>query len=81
MNRKGQVGGGIIKVVFGAIAFIILWAMFFAEIINEQCQMMIATYNLTGYEAFLLLNMNLWIGIGLFLGVLGYVYFSGGNNA
>jgi hypothetical protein len=77
MNRKAQIG--VISVVFGLIVFIVLWALFFGAWVNTWAQQMITANSLTGVEAFLMANMNLWIGIGVMFGAVGALYFGGGR--
>jgi len=72
MNNKGQLG--VLSLIFGLIMFIILWVMFFAGFINEWSQQAITSGNVVGLEAFLLSNVNLWIAIGLIIGVLAFLY-------
>ena len=78
MNNKGQLGA--LSVIFGLIVFFILWAMFFAEWVSEWAQQMITDNSLVGIEAFLIANINLWIAIGVILGVLAFIYFGGGQQ-
>ena len=76
-GKKGQLA--ILGVIFGLMIFTFLWVMFFAGWINTWAQQMITANSLTGIEAFLMANMNLWIGIGVLIGVVTALYF-GGNN-
>lgn len=72
MNKKGGL-------VFSLIIFLILWALFFAKWISNQGQAFINQYSLTGLEAFLIGNMNIWILAGLIIGfVMNWAF--GGNN-
>lgn len=77
LGKKGQVA--ILAVVFGLLVFVILWAMFFGAWVNTWSQQMITVNSLTGIEAFLVANMNLWIGFGVMLGSIGAIYFGGGR--
>ena len=77
MNKKGQLA--ILGVIFSLIIFIILWAMFFGSWINTWAQQFVAVNSLSGVEAFLILNMNLWIGVGVLIGTVTTIYF-GGNS-
>lgn len=77
MNRKAQFG--VLSVIFGIIVFVILWALFFGAWVNTWAQQMITANSLTGIEAFLIANMNLWIGIGVLIGSVGALYFGGGR--
>ena len=77
MNKKAQLG--VLAVIFGIIIFVILWALFFGSWVNTWAQQAIAVNSLTGVEAFLLANMNLWIGIGVIIGSVSALYFGGGS--
>lgn len=75
MNKTGQIG--LINLVFGLIAFFILWVLFLGEWLNEWAVKMITDNSLTGIEAFLIGYINLWVFLGLFIGVMAYVYLGG----
>jgi hypothetical protein len=77
MHKKGQLV--MMAVFFGLIIFVVLWALFFGEWINVWSQQMIVLNNLTGVEAFLMSNMNLWVGLGVVFGSVSYLYFGGGR--
>ena len=77
LGNKGQLA--ILGVIFGLFIFLILWAMFFGAWVNTWSAQMIATNSLTGLEAFLMANMNLWIGFGVLISAVGVVYFGGGR--
>ena len=76
MNKKGQLV--LISIVFGLILFFILYSLFLAEWGNTWTEKAINDNNLTGLEAFLLRNFQLWVFIGLLIGVLTYVYLGAG---
>jgi hypothetical protein len=78
MNNSGQIG--LINLVFGLIAFFILWVLFLGEWLNEWALKAITDNSLTGIEAFLLNYINLWVFIGLFIGVMAYVYIGGSRQ-
>jgi len=77
MNKKGQLA--ILGVIFSLLIFVILWAMFFGSWVNFWAQQLVTVNELTGVEAFLVLNMNLWIGVGVLIGTITTVYL-GGNS-
>ncbi len=77
MNKKGQLA--ILGVIFSLLIFVILWAMFFGSWVNLWAQQLVTVNELTGVEAFLVLNMNLWIGVGVLIGTITTVYL-GGNS-
>jgi len=69
----------VLSVIFGLIVFMILWALFFGSWINTWAQQMITVNSLTGIEAFLVANMNLWVGAGTLIGAVSVLYFGGGR--
>lgn len=77
MNRKAQQGP--LAFIFLLILFVMAWALFFGEIIADWGQRAIATNGLTGIEAFLVGNLNLWIGLGM-LGGIGLAIYLGGSR-
>lgn len=76
-TKKGQTG--ILSVILGLIIFFTLWGMFFAEWLSYWAQDMVTVNNLSGVEAFLISNINLWVFLGVCLGVIGVMYFGGGE--
>jgi hypothetical protein len=76
MNNKGQLL--LISVVFGLIMFFLVYALFLAEWSNEWTDKMVSDNDLTGIEAFLMDNFQLWVFIGLIIGVLSYIYLGRG---
>lgn len=77
MNKKGQFA--VLGIVFSLIIFLILFVLFFAGWVNTWAQQMIALNSLTGIEAFLVANMNLWIVLGTLIGAIITLYFGGGD--
>jgi len=77
MNKKGQLA--VLGIVFGLMIFVVLWALFFGAWVNTWAQQAITVNSLTGIEAFLVANMNLWIGIGVLIGAVSIIYFGGGK--
>ena len=69
MNTKGQFG--FIKVLFIALAFILVFAIALAPIVSTAIGVSIDTGNVTGFEKFLLGGLNIWIMIGFILFVVG----------
>lgn len=74
MNKKAQ--GGPIAFIFMVLVFITLWVMFIGEWLVNVGQQAIIDGSLTGIEAFFYANLNLWVIIGLTLGILGWFYWS-----
>lgn len=75
INKKGQ--AGLLAFVFALIIFVIIWAIWFGKYLNETIAANIAANGITGIEAFLLVNMNLWIFLGLVISVAFAAYFGG----
>lgn len=75
MNRKGE---SIMGLILGLLVFLVLWAMFFASWINEWTHRFIEAQSLTGLDAFLIANMNLWILGGLIIGLV-VIYYGGSS--
>ena len=76
-GKRGQIA--ILGVIFALIIFVILWALFFGAWVNTWSQQMITVNGLTGVEAFLIANMNLWIGVGVLIGAVSVAYAGGGR--
>jgi len=72
MNRKGQLG--ILSFIFALGVFIVLWALFFASWLGDWAENFIVSQSLTGLEAFLVANINLWVFFGVLIGVFVAVY-------
>ena len=76
MNNKGQLG--VLGWLFGLIVFVLIWAFFLGKFINDWASQSITENGITGFNAFLLANMNLWIALFLILAVgIGYYAFGG----
>jgi len=73
MNKKGV---GPIGAIFMFLIFIVLWFIFLGGWVNEVGQDMITVNSLTGIEAFFYSNLNLTIMIVMFLGMMGFMYFT-----
>lgn len=78
MNSKGQIG--LISLVFSLIIFLILWGLFLGKWLSEWGRKAIIDNSLTGLEAFFMANLNLWVFLGIIIGVLAWVYIGGGQR-
>ena len=67
--------GGIIGFILVLIIFNILLFLGLGNIISQIGSNAITTNNLTGYEAFFYANLNVWIIIIEFIGMLAYGLF------
>lgn len=72
--KKGQAGP--IAFIFLVLVFMILWFVWIGKWLNDVGQQAIIDGSLTGIEAFFYANLNLWILVGLILGVIGFTYFA-----
>lgn len=77
-NKRGQLN--LIRIFFIVIIFIFIWAFWLGQFLNEYSAQFLATGYVTGLEAFLWANLNLWIALGLFLGVLIALYSGGAQR-
>lgn len=77
MNKKGQVGP--VAYVFFLVFFIAIWLLFLGPYLITVGEQAIATGGLTGIEAFVYANFNLWVFLGLTLATVGYFRFMGGE--
>ena len=75
MNKDAQIG--LIGLVFSVIIFFLLWALYLGKWLSDIGQTMITNNNLTGLEAFLVGNLNLFVVFGVLVGVLAWVYIGG----
>ena len=78
MTLKGQIG--LVSLVFALIMFFLLWGLYLGKWLAEWGRDAITRNSLTGIEAFLLANLNLWVVIGLMIGVMAWVYIGGGQR-
>jgi len=76
-SKKGQ--SGILAFIFTLIIFFIAWATVLAKQITIWTQDAITTNSLTGAQAFLIANMNLWIVIFMSIALV-WLLLSGGNQ-
>ena len=77
-NKQGQ--GGILGYFFVLGVFILIWALFLASFFNTFGQQAITANNLTGLEAFIWGNLNLFVTLGVLVAGAGGVFFAGGQQ-
>jgi len=77
MNKKGS---GIIGYFFILLIFCTLWAFFLADLLATFGAEAIANNNLTGLEAFIWGNLNLWVLLGVLGAGAGGVFLAGGQQ-
>ena len=77
MNKKAQ--GGPIAYIFLVLCFIFIWFVWIGGWLSDVGDQAIIDGSLTGFEAFLYANLNLWVFLGLFLGSIGYMWWSSGQ--
>jgi len=76
MNKKGS---GIIGFIFTVIVFCFLWAVWLGNWLVDVGKQAIIDGQLTGFEAFFYANLNMVVFICLVLGIMGFLYFAGGE--
>jgi len=76
MNNKAQ---SVITIAFWVIVFIIGFAVFFGGWINTIGEDAISSGQVTGFEAFVYGNLNVFIIIALIIFILAYLYMGGGG--
>lgn len=72
MNKKG--GLFVISWIFVVILFIIIWAQWLGSEINYWATRYIANNSPSGFEAFLISNLNLWIFVWLVIATIFVLY-------
>ena len=75
--KKAQAGP--IGFIIFVMVFMILWFVWIGKWLADVGQQAIVDGGLTGIEAFAYANLNIWVFIGLILGVVGYLYFASGD--
>lgn len=78
VNRKGQQGILGFFVILGV--FVVLWALFIGSWVAQIGADAIVTNNMTGFEAFIWGNLNLWILLGVLGAGAGGVFLAGGSQ-
>lgn len=78
MNKRAQTG--IITLLFFDIAFIILYPLVLADLVNIAISQAVASGNFVGAELFFITTMHLWIWLGVGAANLAGFAFSGGSN-
>jgi len=77
MNTKAQQGP--LEFLAGVVVFVILWFTWIGGWLVDVGQQGIIDGSLTGFEAFVYANLNVFVFIGLTLSILGYMYFISGQ--
>ena len=74
-NKRGQIVAFLIVVIM----FIAMWALFLGKFLSYVGHTAVEQNNITGIEAFVLSNLNLFVFIGLVHGLIAYGFFGGGG--
>lgn len=78
-NSKAQIG--LVKVFFLVLTFVLMWAFWLGKWLNEWVALSIDNNpGMSGLEVFLLANINMWILLLLFVGILIFVYSGGAQR-
>lgn len=72
VTKKAQAGP--IGFIFLVLVFVILWFIWIGSWINDVGEQAIIDGSLTGVEAFFYANLNVFVLLGLILGILGFMY-------
>jgi len=73
MKKKAQLG--ILGFIGGILLTIAIWFLFLAEHLSIWGEDLIVRHSLTGVEAFIAANLNMFFWIACILGIIGYTYF------
>ena len=77
MKKKAEVGP--IGAIMLFLVFVVMWFVWLGSWVNTVGNLVVTTNNLVGVEAFFFNNLNFTILICMLLGMLGFMYFSGGR--
>ena len=78
-SNKAQIG--LVKVFFLVLTFVLMWAFWLGKWLNEWVALSIENNpGMNNLEVFLLANINMWILLLLFVGILIYVYSGGAQR-
>ena len=78
-SNKAQIG--LVKVFFLVLTFVLMWAFWLGRWLNEWVALSIENNpGMSGLEVFLLANINMWILLLLFVGILIFVYSGGAQR-
>ena len=78
-SNKAQIG--LVKVFFLVLTFVLMWAFWLGRWLNEWVALSIENNpGMNALEVFLLANINMWILLLLFVGILIYVYSGGAQR-
>lgn len=72
-NKKAQVGP--IGAIMLFCVFLIVYFVWGASWLSTVGTLAITQGSMTGFEAFFYANLNLWVILGMVLGMLGWAYF------
>lgn len=75
MQRKGQFT--FIRYLVVLVFFVIIWLVGVGKFVGDMASTGVAMGQVTGVEAFTLMNFNLWILIGIILAAFIIVYRAG----
>ena len=73
MNKRG----GIISHLLTFVIIFAVWAFWLGSWINDWAANTIAEGQITGFQAFLLSNLNLWIAFCMAAGLFAYLKYGG----
>lgn len=74
---RSKKGIGPIGAIMLFMVFVVVYFVWLSSWVSEVGTLAIQQGNMVGFEAFFYANLNLWIILGMVLGMLGWMYFGG----
>ena len=78
MNKRGNVGAVGAIILF--LVFLLNWFIWLGAWLTQVGNFAITSSGATGVEAFVYSNLNLVVLIAMILGIMGFMYFGGGQQ-
>jgi len=75
MNKKAQLE--IFRIIIVLVMGVLFWALWGGSHLAEWASRTVIQNDLQGIEKFLLVNINLWVGFGLFISCIWLLNFRG----
>ena len=76
MNRRAQAGP--LALIILLLMFIVMWFIWLGSYLAEIGQSTVDVNHLSGIEAFAFSNLNIIVLVGVILGFIGFMVWSGG---
>jgi hypothetical protein len=75
MKKPNKKALGPVAIIIMVVMFMVMWFLWAGKWVAEAGQTAVTSNSLTGVEAFLYSNINLFVLIALFLGIIAWSYF------